>query len=417
MDVPRKGAKRSKLIKRFIFIGLLLVAIPLITYGLSRLKPAAPLVERSSVWIGKVERGPMLRAVRGLGTLVPEEILWIPANTEGRIDKVHLRPGVRVTKNTLLMELSNPELSLAMSDYEWQVKMAEANYTDLKVKLESETLEKRARAAQLESEYTQARLKYDRDAKLAKDGLTPELNLQLSKATAEELAKRLEIEKKRLEIAQESIEAQLAAQRVNIEKLRAQLQLKREQVDQLKIRAGTDGVLQELSLQPGQRVTAGTVLAKVAQPWKLKAELKIAETQAKDIMIGQVAVIDTRNGTIEGRVSRIDPAVVNGTVTVDVRLEGKLPEGARPDLSVDGNIEIERLNDVVYVGRPVFGQPNSLVTLFRLEPGTKEASRVQVKLGRGSVNTIEVVEGLQVGDEVILSDMSAWDAHNRIRLN
>lgn len=417
MDVPRKGAKRSKLIKRALFIGLLLIGGIATTYALGRLKPAAPPVERSSVWIGKVERGPMLRAVRGLGTLIPEEILWIPAVTDGRIDKVHLRPGVTVGKNTLLMELSNPELTLSMTDYEWQVKMAEANLTDLKVKLESETLEKRARAAQLESEYTQARLKYDRDAKLAKDGLTPELNLQLSKATAEELAKRLEIEKKRLDIAQESIEAQLASQRVNIEKLRAQLQLKREQVDQLKIRAGTDGVLQELSLQPGQRVTPGTVLAKVAQPWKLKAELKIAETQAKDITIGQVAVIDTRNGTIEGRVSRIDPAVVNGTVTVDVRLEGKLPEGARPDLSVDGNVEIERLNDVVFVGRPVFGQPNSLVTLFRLDAGTKEASRVQVKLGRGSVNTIEILDGLKVGDEVILSDMSAWDAHNRIRLN
>lgn len=359
----------------------------------------------------------MLRAVRGLGSLVPEEVLWIPALNEGRVERVYLRPGVAVTKNTVLMELSNPELTLAMNDFEWQVKMAEANLIDLKVRLESEQLERKARAAQLESEYTQAKLKYERDEKLAKDGLTPELNLQLSRATAEELAKRLEIEKKRLEIAQESIAAQLASQRVHIEKLRAQLQLKREQVDQLKIRAGAEGVLQELSWQPGQRVTPGAVLAKVAQPQRLKAELKIAETQAKDIVIGQLALIDTRNGTVQGRVSRIDPAVVNGTVTVDVRLEGSLPDGARPDLTVDGSIEIERLKDVLYVGRPVFAQPNSVVTLFRLEPGAKEAVRVQVRLGRASVNTIEVLEGLKPGDEVILSDMSAWDAHNRIRLN
>ncbi|MCS7023642.1 MAG: efflux RND transporter periplasmic adaptor subunit [Bryobacteraceae bacterium] len=406
-----------KILKRTAVVTLFVAALPLVTWSLSRLKPAAPTVDRSSVWIGRVERGAMLRAVRGLGSLVPEEVLWIPALNEGRVERVYLRPGVAVTKNTVLMELSNPELTLAMNDFEWQVKMAEANLIDLKVRLESEQLERKARAAQLESEYTQAKLKYERDEKLAKDGLTPELNLQLSRATAEELAKRLEIEKKRLEIAQESIAAQLASQRVHIEKLRAQLQLKREQVDQLKIRAGAEGVLQELSWQPGQRVTPGAVLAKVAQPQRLKAELKIAETQAKDIVIGQLALIDTRNGTVQGRVSRIDPAVVNGTVTVDVRLEGSLPDGARPDLTVDGSIEIERLKDVLYVGRPVFAQPNSVVTLFRLEPGAKEAVRVQVRLGRASVNTIEVLEGLKPGDEVILSDMSAWDAHNRIRLN
>lgn len=417
MDVPRKGARRSKIIKRVIFITLVLVAIPLITYGLSRLKPAAPPVERSSVWVDKVKRGPMIRQVRGLGTLVPEEILWIPANTDGRVDRIVNRPGVKVTKNTVLMELSNPELQLAMQDLEWQIKMAEASYTDLRVRLESGDLDQRAKTAQLESEFAQARLKADRDAKLFKDGLTPDLTMQLSRTTAEELGKRFELDKKRLAIAQESIDAQLASQRVSVEKLKAQYKLKKDQVEQLVIRAGTDGVLQELSLQVGQRVTPGTVLAKVAQPWKLKAELKIAETQAKDITIGQVAVIDTRNGTIDGVVSRIDPAVVNGTVSVDVRLVGALPEGARPDLSVDGTVEIERLNDVVYVGRPVFGQSNSLVTLFRLDAGTKEASRIQVKLGRSSVNTIEIIEGLRVGDEVILSDMSAWDAHNRIRLN
>ncbi|MBI3683808.1 MAG: efflux RND transporter periplasmic adaptor subunit [Acidobacteria bacterium] len=417
MDVPRKGVRRSKIIKRTIAVVFGLISISLLTWGLGRLKPAAPLVERSSVWVDTVKRGPMIRQVRGLGTLVPEEILWIPAITDGRVEKLILRPGAKVTKDTLLMELSNPELTLAMLDYEWQVKMAEAGYRDLRVKLESQQLDQRARTAQLQSEHIQAKLRYDRDQKLAAEGLTPDLNLQLSKATAEELANRHQIEEKRLAISGESVEAQLASQRVQIEKLLAAYHLKKEQVEGLKIRAGAEGVLQEMTLQVGQRVTPGTILAKVAQPQKLKAELKIAETQAKDVQIGQYAVIDTRNGTIDSRVSRIDPAVVNGTVTVDVRLEGTLPEGARPDLSVDGTVEIERLNDVVFVGRPVFGQPNSLVTLFRLDAGTKEASRVQVKLGRSSVNTIEIVDGLRVGDQVVLSDMSAWDAYNRIRLN
>ncbi len=417
MDVPRKGARKIRIIKRTILALVVLISIPLITIGLNRLKPAAPPVERSSVWVDTVKRGPMLRQVRGLGTLVPEEILWIPANTDGRVEKLIHRPGAKVNKNSIIMELSNPELTLAMLDLEWQVKMAEANHKDLKVKLESQQLDQRARAAQLESEYVQAKLKYDRDLKLAKEGLTPDLTVQLSKASAEELGKRFELEQKRLAISGESIEAQLAAQRVQIEKLEAAYALKKAQVGDLNIRAGADGVLQEMTLQVGQRVTPGTILAKVAQPQKLKAELKIAETQAKDVQIGQVAVIDTRNGTVDGRVTRIDPAVVNGTVTVDVKLEGALPEGARPDLSVDGTVEIERLNEVLFVGRPVFGQSNSLVTLFRLDPGSKEALRVQVKLGRSSVNTIEILEGLTVGDQVVLSDMSAWDAHNRIRLN
>lgn len=417
MDVPRKGAKKAKIIKRTIFGLLILISVPLITLGLNRLKPAAPSVERSSLWFGTVKRGPMLRQVRGLGTLVPEEILWIPANTDGRVEKLNLRPGAKVRKDSIIMEMSNPELSLAMLDLEWQVKMAEANYRDLKVKLESARLDQTARTAQLESEFSQAKLKFDRDEKLVQQGLTADLNLQLSRASAVELGKRFDIEKQRLEINGESVEAQLASQRVMIEKLQAAYRLKKDQVAELRIRAGADGVLQEMTLQVGQRVVPGTILAKVAQPEKLKTELKIAETQAKDVQIGQLAVIDTRNGTVEGRVSRIDPAVVNGTVTVDVRLEGKLPDGARPDLSVDGTVEIERLNEVVFVNRPVFGQANSLVTLFRVDAGTKEATRIQVKLGRSSVNTIEILEGLKVGDEVILSDMSAWDAHNRIRWN
>lgn len=417
MDVPRKGARRNKIIRRVIFIALVVITIPLVTWGLSRLKPAAPSVERSTVWIDQVKRGPMLRQVRGLGTLVPEEILWIPAINDGRVEKVLLRPGVTVTPDTLLIELSNPELSLAAVDMEWQVKQAEANLRDLQVRLESAKLDQKAKAAQVQSELTQAKLKFERDLELNKQGLTPDLTMQLSKATAEELSHRYEIEKKRLEINDDSIDAQIASQKVQVEKLRAAYVLKKQQVDALKIRAGTIGVLQQLPLEVGQRVTPGTILAKIAQPQKLKAELKIAETQAKDIQIGQVASVDTRNGIIPGHVMRIDPAVLNGTVTVDVKLEGPLPEGARPDLSVDGTVEIERLNDVVYVGRPVFGQANSTVGLFRLDPETKEASRVQVKLGRSSVNTIEIQDGLKVGDQVILSDMSAWDAHNRVRLN
>jgi HlyD family secretion protein len=417
MDVPRHGARRIRIIRRSIAAAVTVGAVAGITYGVSRLKPAAPSVERATVWPDTVKRGPMIRQVRGLGALVPEDILWIPAASEGRVQRVLLRAGAPVSAATVLLELSNAELELAANDYEWQVKSAEAAYVDLKVRLQSQKLTQRASTAQVQSEYVQAQLKADRDEQLAKAGLTPDLDLRLSKATAEELKHRFEIEKERLEISDESIQAQLAAQRVQIEKLRAAWELKKQQVTELKIRAGTAGVLQQMAVEVGQHVTPGTILAKVAQPWKLKAELKIPETQAKDIALGQLAEVDTRNGVIPGRVARIDPAAVNGTVTVDVRLEGKLPQGARPDLSVDGTIEIERLTDVMYVGRPVFGQPNSTVTLFRLEPEGREALRVPVKFGRASVNTIEVVEGLTVGDTVLLSDMSAWDGHNRIRLN
>lgn len=421
MDVPRKGAARARLIRRIVLGVVVACAIPLITWGLTKLKPAAQPVERATVWIDTVKRGPMLRQVRGMGTLVPEEVLWIPAVTEGRVEKILVRPGSQVKPDTVLVELSNPELQLAAVDFEWQVKAAEATYTDLKVKLESQKLDQRAKAAQVQSEFVQAKLKADRNEKLLNEGLTSDLEYRLSKGTADELGNRYQIEQKRLDISDESIEAQLAAQRVQIEKLRAAYKLKLEQVDQLKVRAGTVGTLTQLGLEKqievGQRVQPGAVLAKVTQPWKLKAELKVAETQAKDILLNQVAQVDTRNGIVNGRVVRIDPAVVNGTVTVDVKLEGELPNGARPDLSVDGTIELERLPDVVYVGRPVFGQPNSAVGLFKLEADGQHASRTTVRLGRSSVNTIEIVDGLKVGDQVILSDMAAWDAHQRIRLN
>jgi HlyD family secretion protein len=404
------------MIKRVVLGAVVVTAVSLASLGVRQMKPAAPVVERATVWPDTVKRGPMLRQVRGLGTLVPEEILFIATQTDGRVDRIAVRPGAEVAPNTVLIELSNPELVLAANDAEWQVKSAEATYTDLRVRLESQKLEQQSVAARVHSDYVQAKLKADLEAKLGEQGLTSEINLKTTKAIADELANRSLIEKKKVEISGESIEAQLAAQRVQIEKLRAAWQLKKAQVDQLIVRAGASGVLQQLPVEVGQRLTPGTVLAKIAQPSKLKAELKVPETTAKDVLLGQKVEIDTRNGVIDGRVSRIDPAVVNGTVTVDVRLEGELPSGARPDLSVDGSIEIERLNDVLYVGRPVLGQPNSTISLFRMEQDGREAVRVPVKLGRTSVSTIEIIEGLKVGDQVLLSDMSAMDGHNRIRL-
>lgn len=416
MDVPRKGAARKRLIRRITVGSIVLAAVPLITVGLSRLKPAAPTVERSTVWPDTVKRGPMVREVRGLGTLVPEEILWIPAITDGRVERILVRPGAAVKADTVLLVLKNPELEQAALDAEYQVKAAEARYKDLRVQLESQRLTQQAEVAKIASEYHQAELKADRDKALAKEGLLPDLDLKISVNTAEELSSRHRIEEKRLLIQSDSVDAQLAVQRAEIDKLRALAELKRSQVGALHVRAGAGGVLQELPVQVGQQVTAGFILAKVVQPERLKAELKIPETQAKDVQIGQKALIDTRNGVIPARVSRIDPAVREGTVTVDAKLEGELPQGARPDLSVDGTIELEHLDDVVYVGRPAFGQPNSTISLFKLDKEGNGANRVQVKLGRASVNTIEVVEGLRPGDQVILSEMSTWDAYDRIRL-
>lgn len=390
-----------------------------VTLGIGRLKPAAPTVERSTVWIDAVKRGPMNRDVRGLGTLVPEETLLIPAITDGRVEQILIRPGTEVAPDSVILVLTNPELQTAALTSEYALKTAEAEYANLKVTLDKLALDQRAAAAQVSAEFHAARLKADRDAQLATEGLVPSVDAEISKVNARELGVRYDIEQKRTAMHAEAAAAQLAAAKVKMDQARAEYQLKLHQVEQLKVRAGTRGMLQALPtpVEVGQQVTAGTALAKVAQPWKLKAELKIAETQAKDVALGQPATIDTRNGVVEGRVVRIDPAVLNGTVTVDVRLEGPLPQGARPDLSVDGTIRLEHLPDVVYVGRPVFGQPESTVTLFRLEPDGKHASRVEVKLGRSSVNSIEIREGLRVGDQVVLSDMSAWDNYDRIRLN
>jgi HlyD family secretion protein len=417
MDVPRKGAGRKRLIRRIVFGVIVVVGGTAITLVLGRLKPAAPSVEMATLWPDTVKRGPMKRDVRGLGTLAPEEVLFIPATTDGRVEKRLVQQGDRVKPDTILFILNNPELQNSMVDAEYQLKTEQAKYTDLQMTLEKQGLDQKAAAATVNSEYKQAQLKADRDKELAKEGLIPDLDEKLSTVKADELSQRTKLELERLAFSKEQVQAQLAAQKAKIDQLRAMFELKRSQVESLKIRAGIDGIITELLVQYGQRIPAGTALAKATQPWKLKAELKISETQAKDILLGQDAQIDTRNGIIPGKVSRIDPAVINGTRTVDVRLIGTLPTGAVPDLSVDGTIVLENLTDVVYVGRPVFGQPNSTISLFKMDPDAKGATRVPVKLGRSSVNTIEVVDGLKVGDRVILSDMSAMDGHDRIRLN
>ncbi len=419
MDIPRSSSvRRNKLIRRTIYGVLLCAAILVTTLGLSRLKPAAPPIDASTVWPDTVKRGPMVRQVRGLGTLVPKDVLWIPAVTTGRVERILMRPGegAKVTPDTVLLVLSNPELELQALDAEYQVKAAQAEYADLEVRLESQQLTQQAEVARIESDYQQSKLKADRDELLAKEGLTADLSLRLSKATTEQLGQRHAIEEKRLDIQAKSNEAQLAVQRAQIDKLAALAKLRRNQVEALKVRAGAAGVLQELPVQVGQQLAAGSIIAKVAQPEHLQAELKVPETQVKDVALGQPVQVDTRNGVIPGRVSRIDPAVREGTVTVEVALEGALPPGARPDLSVEGIIEIERLTDVVFMGRPAFGQPNSTVGMFRIEKDGKTAVRVTVKLGRSSVNTIEVVDGLKPGDRVILSDTSSYDSYDRIEL-
>lgn len=394
-----------------------LVAIGGISWYVWQLEPADPIVDRSEVWIDTVKRGPMLREVSGLGKLVPEEIRWVTAATEGRVERLVLEPGARITPNTVIMELTNSQLEQATENAKWDWKAAETSYEDLKITLESQELTRESDNARLESDYQQALLSYDANSELAKDGLVSGLDLKLKKAVIDQLAGRLEIEKKRLEIMRESITAQLAVQRTRIDQFRAAYDLKKSQLDQLKVRAGVDGVLQLVSVEVGQRVAAGANLARVANPNKLKAELKIPENQARDIQIGQEASIDTRSSIISGKVTRIDPAVTDGTVTVDVALETGLPRGARPDLSVDGTILLERLEDVIYVGRPTFGQSDSRLGLFKLDSDGKRAIRVNVEFGRSSVDTIEVKKGLKPGDRVILSDMSAESEYDSIRLN
>ncbi|MET0552472.1 MAG: efflux RND transporter periplasmic adaptor subunit [Vicinamibacteria bacterium] len=418
MDVPRSPEiLKKKKQKRVVYAIAGGAAILLVTLGLARLKPAARSVERSSVWIDGVKRGPMLRQVRGLGTLVPEEIRWIPAQTQGRVERLVTLPGTDVKADTVVLELSNPEVELLALDAESKLRAAIASYTELKVRLNSTRLDQEAAAAKVQSDYAQAKMRADTDSELAKEGLVPDLTRKMSEVTAAELANRDRIEKERLAGAGESVVAQLAVQAAAVEQARAQARVRREQVNALKVRAGIDGVLQQIPVEVGQQVGPGTNLARVAQPWKLKAVVRVPETQAKDVLIGQVAEVDTRNGIVQGKVARVDPAVQNGTVTVDIALTGELPKGARPDLTVDGTIELERLTDVVFVGRPAQGQPESQISLFRLEADGVHASRVKVTLGRASVSTVEVRDGLQPGEQVILSDTSAWDASDRVRLN
>jgi HlyD family secretion protein len=419
LDVIREGVARKKRIRAAIIAGSVLAGIAAISFGLSRLEPAAPNVNRATVWMDAVKRGEMVRQVRGPGTLVvtPEAIRWVAARTRGRVERRVLLPGVDVKPDTVILELSNPELDQQLREASYQLQAQEAELADLRIRLESQILNQRAAAAGVASEYNQARLQAEADEKLHAEKLIGDLILKRSKVRAEELQTRNQIEQQRLQIATESVEAQLQAKRATVEQFKALHELRKSQRDALTVRAGIDGVLQELAVEVGQEVTPGANLARVAQPDKLKAQLRIAETQAKDIDVGQKAVVDTRNGLIEGKVLRIDPAVQEGTVTVDVALSGELPKGARPDLSVDGTIELERLANVLYVGRPAYGQAESTVGLFKLTEDGETAVRTQVKLGRSSVSTIEVIQGLAEGDQVILSDTSAWDAYDRIRLN
>jgi HlyD family secretion protein len=417
VDIPRgEEVKRRKRIRQSIYAISALTVIILITVGVSRLKPAAPTVDRATVWIDTVKQGPMVRQVRGSGTLVPEDIRWIPANTQGRVERIVLRAGAQVNPDSVILELSNPELEQTVLGDKANLHAAEANLESKRADLDSALLNQRAATARVESDYRQAALQLEANESLYKDKLISELQLKQSRSQAQELKNRWEIEQKRTEIAAQNLNAQLAPQHAEVERLRTMYELHRKQLDELKVRAGMSGVLQVVPVEVGQQVQPGANLARVANPRTLKAELRIPETQTKDLAIGQLASIDTRNGVVEGRVSRIDPAAQNGTVGVDVSLTGALPPGARPDLSVDGTVELERLNNVVFVGRPAFGQENSTVGLFKLTEGG-EALRVSVQLGRSSVNTIEIVNGLKPGDQVVLSDMSAWDQYERIRLN
>jgi HlyD family secretion protein len=419
MDIARPEFKQQKRRRQIIWSALGIIAVAAATIGVTRLKPAAPEVERSTVWTDTVKRGPMLRQVRGLGSLIPSQEFTrqIPAETEATIVRILKLPGSQVKPDTILLEMSNPQVEQEAVDAKLQLKAAEAEYQSLRVTLQSNLMNQKAGAATVNSDYTQAKLQADTDKALYDLGVISGLAYKNSKSKSDELTTRNNIEDERLDINQKAIETQMAQQQAKVDQVRTLAGLKQKQLDALRVRAGIEGVLVDLPLQVGQHVTPGTMLAKVVQPDHLIAELKIAETQARDVQIGQPALVDTHNGTASGTVMRVDPAVQNGTVTVDVKLTGELPKGARPDLSVDGTIDLEKLDDVLYVGRPAFGQENSTISLFKLDPDGKGAVRVPVKVGRASVNAIQVIEGLHEGDTVILSDMSRNDNTDRIRLD
>jgi HlyD family secretion protein len=419
MDIARPEFKLQKRRRQIIWGAVGLVLLGAVTIGVSRLKPAAPEVERSTVWTDTVKRGPMLRQVRGLGSLIPSQEFTrqIPAETEATVVRIIKLPGSQVEADTILLEMSNSQAEQAALDARLQLKAAEAEYQSLRVRLQSDLMNQKAGAATVTADYSQAKLQSETDKALYDLGVISGLAYKNSKNKSDELTTRHNIEGERLDINQKAIESQMAEQEAKVDQIRALAALKQKQLDALKVRAGIEGVLVDLPLQVGQHVLPGTMLAKVVQPDHLIAELKVAETQARDVQIGQPALVDTHNGTVEGSVMRVDPAVQNGTVTVDVKLTGELPKGARPDLSVDGTIDLERLENVLYVGRPAFGQENSTISLFKLDTDEKGAVRVPVKVGRASVNSIQVIEGLHEGDTVILSDMSRNDNTDRIKLD
>jgi HlyD family secretion protein len=416
MDIARPELKKRKRNRQLVYAGVGLIVVMVITAALTRLKPAAPTVERSTIWTDTVKRGSMLREVRGLGTLVPETVWVIPAATEGRVQKRYLLPGTPVKAVTVILDLRDPQLQQEALDAQYQLKGAEAAYEQTKAQLQNQLMDKRTHAAAISSQYRTAEIEKDSFERLGKLGLKAELDVKTSEVQAEELTKQNDLAQQEVETFANSITAQLAVEQANIDQKRALYELKTSQVAQLHVRAGVDGILQELDVDVGQQVAQGTPLAKVSQPTELKAALQIAETQAKDIQLGQTASVDTHNGVIPGHVTRIDPSVVNGTRTVDVKLDGPLPPGAVPDLSVEGTVEIERLVDVMYVGRPVHGDAHTTMGLFKLVEGGSKAVRIPVEIGGESVNTVEVRKGLEVGDSVILSDMSVWDNYDRLEI-
>ncbi|HEX7117745.1 MAG TPA: HlyD family efflux transporter periplasmic adaptor subunit [Longimicrobiales bacterium] len=413
MDIPREKRPNRR---RYVYIGLAITAIALVTLALARLEPAAPTVERSVIFTDTVQRGPMVRQVRGPGNLVPEDIRWITTLTPGRVERIHVQPGTRVKQGMLLLELSNPDVNIQALQAEQALTAAQARLVELRTTLETQRLNQQAAVATAQRAYEEALRQVRTNEELARDGLVSTIELENARGLVEELKIRLDVENERLRILSESIDGQLQVQREQVERLRAIAEFQRGQVESMQIRATADGVLQQMDLEVGQWVIPGNTLGAIVQPGRLKAELRIPETQIQDVTVGQPVEIDTRNGIVPGRVLRIDPSVTNGTVTVEVTLEGELPRGARPDLSVDGTIEVERLDDVLYVGRPAYGQAETRVGLFKLTEDGSHAIRVSVLLGRASVNTIEIVEGLQEGDVVILSDMSAWDQYDRVRI-
>jgi multidrug resistance efflux pump len=419
MDIIRPEFKLQKRRRQIAWLAAGSVLLVGVAIGVSRLKRAAPEVERSTVWSDTVKRGSMLRQVRGLGSLIPSQEFTrqIPAETEATVVRIRMLPGSEVKADTVLLEMSNPQAEQSALDAKLQLKAVKAEYQSLRDRLQSDLMNQKAGAATVTAEYSQAKLQAQTDKALCDLGVISGLAYQASKGKADELTTRNHIEGERLEINQKAIESQLAEQQVRVDQIRALAELKQKQLDALSVRAGIEGVLVDLPLQVGQHVLPGTMLAKVIQPDHLIAALKVAETQAREVQVGQAVLVDTHNGVVTGTVMRVDPSVQNGTVTVDVKLTAELPKGARPDLSVDGTIDLERLNDVLYVGRPASGQESSTISLFKLDSDGKGAIRVPVKVGRASVNSIQVLGGLREGDTVILSDMSRSDNTDRIRLD